>query len=300
MDTTIQNDNLSAPATVPSKELPKATQIIKNVWNFFKSNFKALWPLFVFVAISELVGGLIGDKQISKNIENLTFPVQALIYFIGFVLSIFSIFVTIAIFKSVFDIKKGQFLGLKNSLEYSLKSFWSYLVISVVGGLVFLGSFALFIVPGLVMALYLCFSVPVLVDENRKPVESMLRSWAIVRDNASRIFTKNISVFFLLSLLYFIVFFLVGFLSAMLVSFFANGILMRSITQALSTAIVALFSTPISIMAIIEIYLAQKAISGDVVVSEELNRSRKNKIIGLAIFGIVLPIAIAIVIATNR
>lgn len=304
MDTTIQNDNLSAPVTVPTKELPKATQIIKNVWNFFKSNFKVLWPIYFVIGLSEALNRITSDKELSKYLDNMGEVPSLLINLVSFVISILAIFFTIALFKSIFEIKNGQFSGVKNNLRYSVKRLWPYIVLTVVAGLAFIGSFALLVVPGLVLMVYLSFSVSVLFNEDKSPMESMLRSWSLIKEDALKVFSKSFTVFVILFIAYFIISLVVSTFATSIIEIVDGTSLIENclilFILVISSCVISMISAPVSVIAMSEIYLAQKAIKGDVVVSEELNRNRKNKIIASSILGILIPIIIAVILIASK
>jgi len=82
------------------------------------------------------------------------------------------------------------------------KNLWEYLIIMILAGFFILLAYLFFFIPGVIVSVYLMFSVVVLIDEGKKEMDALKRSWNLVKGNWWKVFGKII----LLSIVFSIIF----------------------------------------------------------------------------------------------
>jgi uncharacterized membrane protein len=97
------------------------------------------------------------------------------------------------------------------------KKLWQYLlIVMLIWSFIILGLF-LFIIPGLIISIYLAFSTFVFIDEGKTNMEALKRSWNLVKGN----WWKVLGRWLLLSIVLFFVFVLLGSINNLLGSIFS-------------------------------------------------------------------------------
>lgn len=89
-----------------------------------------------------------------------------------------SIFVTISLF---YLFGKDEIHPLGGYLKVSSKKFWSYLWVSIIGILVFIGGFVMLVIPALIFAVWFAFSQHALLLEGKHGWEAFKRSRELVK-----------------------------------------------------------------------------------------------------------------------
>ena len=96
-------------------------------------------------------------------------------------ISIFLFISKIALLKGISDTNKGQFVGVRDSYKKSFAIFWSFILIGIISSWSIMGAMVLLIIPGIILSVYLSFSIFELVDKQKKGFQALLGSWALVK-----------------------------------------------------------------------------------------------------------------------
>jgi hypothetical protein len=93
-----------------------------------------------------------------------------------------------ACFKAIGSAYLGQKATWQESLRYALKRFWAILAVTLLYGLAVMGGSIAFIAPGVWVFVVFSLAVPALMLENAGPIESMGRSFNLIKDHWWRTF----------------------------------------------------------------------------------------------------------------
>lgn len=300
----IENHNLMDPniavavspslTSVPTRRtLSSAWSIVKKAYAFYKEHFKKLWPLFLLGALGNIGLRLSNVTNSLKGAEDVTIsaPVIVLLLIVSIVCVLFLFLSKIALFKSIADIRSGQFIGIKDSYRQAKSLFWPVIFISVTSQLAIVGASLLLIVPGIILSGYLTFSQYELYVEGKRGIQALLGSWNLIKGYWWSVVFKVIATGLIVGL------FTAAIFTILAVPAIVIGVALKGSVAGIITYVVAgtffalvffLFLAPLSILVIFEIYYDLRAVkAGNIGVDVALDASRKKKITALAIFGIV-------------
>ncbi|MCX6721634.1 MAG: glycerophosphoryl diester phosphodiesterase membrane domain-containing protein, partial [Candidatus Staskawiczbacteria bacterium] len=289
------------------KNLMSSKEIMKLARKFYKENFKKLWPLYI-------LGGLGGMgfsyKSSSGNstynpLPNFNIPLQVwiLIGVIFIAIYIFLFISKIALLKSISDTSKEQFVGVKDSYKKGFAIFWSFILITIMISLSVLGAFALLIIPGIILSVYLSFGTYELIDKQKKGFQALLGSWSLVRGRWWTFFGKTIMIglrIFLTGLIYFTA---ISILALILIVPGIGSHVPALLIIGISLGVLAylylffVFLIPLTIIAMFELYYNFCDVKeSDKVADEALDKKRKRKLIISMVIGVVASIFIILAI----
>jgi len=168
---------------------------------FSKKWKKLVWLLFVIPLILAGLSLVIGTSSVI--LISLIFATKvALTWKIvwGVVLGIlclasilFAIFISIISHVGAIYVIDSE-MSVKEVLKKSLPLFWKYLGFAILSGIIVGIGFVLFIVPGVILAVMLCFSMYVLVLEGVSPIGALKRSRELVKGFWWTVFARLIVV----------------------------------------------------------------------------------------------------------
>jgi hypothetical protein len=142
-------------------------------WKQYQSRF---WELTAAILIPTVLMALIGTPQASVQ----SFVVDLLIMF-------FSIVVSLAVLYAVVERKPVLEVAKK-----AWKNVWSYWWVAILTGLVVLGGAVFFIIPGLILAVWLVMARYVFVLENKRGFDALLRSKEYVEGHGWEVVGKSL------------------------------------------------------------------------------------------------------------
>lgn len=183
----MENQNsFEAPAQPSAQLAPGALigpgSLLKYAWNVFKSHWKILISVLIIPQILLIVGmvpfALMGDSTSTA----VLIPMGLLAVVIMIAGGILSVASTGALIRAIHDFDLGGAVTIKEEYRFGFKIFWSMILISLISSLVTFGSYALLIIPGIIVSGYTCFSIFTLVVDGRKGFDALTESWRLVRD----------------------------------------------------------------------------------------------------------------------
>ncbi|MCX6718137.1 MAG: hypothetical protein NTY81_00835 [Candidatus Staskawiczbacteria bacterium] len=195
------------------------TKMLLPVVELFKKSFdayyKKIWTyagiiLFGFIGAlvllpAGLIGFLISYWPFQRRDFNITIIlVDVLLGLVGILICIiFSLWSKTALYCAV----KDTALKFKASLEVGWQKIASFFWISLLVGLATLGGLILLIIPGIIFAIWFCFSMFVYIDEGAKGTSALKRSKQLVQGYWWPIFGRLVVIFVVAILLSWIKFF---------------------------------------------------------------------------------------------
>lgn len=172
-------DNLANP-TIPQPSqlsLPGASKLLGWAFSFYKQHLSLIVGISAIPFLFSLVQVLMG-KSLSTG------PI--------FILAIITFFISFLSRLALFDAvaEEGQTIG--GAYKKSLQMFFPFIWVSGLVTLATLGGFFLFIIPGILLSIWLSLSLYVLFAENRRGTSALVTSWHYVKGYWGAIFWRGL------------------------------------------------------------------------------------------------------------
>ena len=206
-----------APAPAPAEtgnKLPPIKELISNAWQLYKSRLKIsillqLIGLIPIIAMVVLVGGGIFA---SDALESTALLIVAIIILIPLIAVLILLTTSIQIAQiMLFDMPVEE-LGIKSLLKKAYPKFWRFVGLSILTSLIIIGGFTLFIIPGIILMVYISFGAYFAMLDDKKAMESIRLSREYVRGYWWAVFGRAM----LLMLAIFVFYIVIGIISAIL------------------------------------------------------------------------------------
>ncbi len=177
-------------------------------------------------------GGFLGLYLIASSFSTgVTFFIFLLVILILFLIFVIQIWSQIALLYAIKDCEEG--IGVKESYRRGWCMIVSYFWLSFLGGFIILGGLLLLVVPGIIFAVWFSLAIFVLIDEDLKGMNALLKSREYVKGKWGSVFWRN---FFIVALA------LIVSLVPVLVFYFLK---VPSSVQKISSNIISLFLIPL-------------------------------------------------------
>lgn len=177
-------------AKAKAKPLPKISPVgvlVKDALELYKKGFwKLIFIIFIGVLatlpIAILGGAGVGMKILSPQIRGGV--LLAIFIVLGIIFVLFSIYFSFSSQAAIHLYFKKEYPkpGVWDIFNEARKNyFWRFLGLSVLSGLIFIVGFLLFVIPGVILLIYLAFTAWVLIFEEKGVVESIKGSAGLVK-----------------------------------------------------------------------------------------------------------------------
>jgi len=176
-------------SSVPKYALPSASSLFKQSISFYISHFSLIFGIIIVPLILSTLRVFPG-QTFSLNLILLT-----VLYFIAIV--IISFVSQLALFSAVTSGSSSVGTAYKKGLSLFFPFIWlNFLItISVLGG------FVLFIIPGIIISIWLSQSNYVLFTEGNKGMSALAKSWHYVKGRAGSVFWRFLFLGFIFLLI---------------------------------------------------------------------------------------------------
>lgn len=161
----------------PQSSLPGAPKLFGWAFSFYKQHFSVIAGISAIPFLFSLVQVFLG--------KNLSVGLVLLLGILTFVVSFLS---RLALFDAVAE--EGQSVG--GAYKKSLAMFFPFIWVSGLVTLATLGGFFLFIIPGILLSIWLSLSLYVLFAENRRGTSALVSSWHYVKGYWGAIFWRGL------------------------------------------------------------------------------------------------------------
>lgn len=181
--------------TMPDLRPQSVGEILDATFAIYRRQFPRLFT----IAVVSLALPYILQTYVTGQLERVTSPDQFLTIFAWLLvlMLLFAVFQAVATAATVHVVSEsylGNELTVADAFRRTGPSVWGLIVVWLSVTLIVLFGTALFIVPGIILALGLAFSTQVLVLERVSPLEAMRRSWTLARGSKGKIFLLIITV----------------------------------------------------------------------------------------------------------
>lgn len=298
MEPTVSTEATSALPPAPPADLSRIRELMNRAWAFYKGNFRRLWLLFILGGMAETSIRISFNDQTrqvlnSPEVIDLDLAVIALLVLAAVAIILFLALSSIALMRSIVDVRNNDYQGLRSAYKKSLPLFGPYLLIAVVANMAILGGYFALIIPGIALVVYLSFSYLVFVDQNKRGLAALTGSWELVSGKWWR--TLGRFIVFLLAVGGIM---LLTTIATMLIAFFFGFVLSAKsgvaiaiivISVALFATVTYLFAIPLGILFMVELYYDLKRVHEQSMPTHEKVTPRRRKLlIASAVFGAIL------------
>lgn len=303
-----KNNSFSAPSPVnpsstaalsPLTTLPRASDLLKQAWNIYKQNFKKLigitfiLPIILAAVASVIVFALISLAGSSNGSFLKNFPLGfygtstavVVAFIVLLCLLIFAAIIVqlVAQVALLYAIKeRNQGIGIKEAYKKAWHKTHSYLWVSFLGGLAAFLGYIFFIIPGIILWVWFSLAIVIVVAEELKGTEAVLKSKEYVRGMWWAVFGRLV----FLSVIFFVISFVVNIIFAIIF----NIIGIPELSNITNT-IVNFFLIPLMFAYFYVLYENLKSIKGNIIFAP--SQKQKSALVFAAIVGgLIIPIII--------
>ena len=268
------NNQLSNPTSSPVVSqstittLPGATAILRQAWLLYRHRLRTFLGVMI-IPMLVLIIGVIAIINVDGLLKST--PLSSIFAAGGVVLLIilavtFFMIVYISLtwgeIAMLYAIKDGQEgIGVAEAYRRSWHKMLSYLWVSILVQFITMGGFLLFVVPGIIFAVWFSLAKFILVAENLKGMNSLLKSREYVKGKWGSVFWR----FSFIDILYLIVFLAVTIVLILLIP--NREILLtpnREYVLYVARFIIGLFFTPLATAYRFLVYSNLKALKGEI------------------------------------
>jgi hypothetical protein len=250
-----------------TSSLPNAIELLKQSLNIYKQNLEAFLIIVLLLTIFGFIGMEYSNFITTSNISTI----------IGFIIFLINLIFTLWSFCAIiYLIDNYKKFDLTEAYRQTFKLIPSLLWLSFLGGFIILGSFVFLIIPGIVFGIWFIFAPYILVNENLKGMNALLKSKEYVRNYWWKIFWR-VTVILILSFIINIPFSFLSFKKLILIS--------EDVDQFINQLIWSFFY-PLETIYIFIIYKNLQSIKGEF--SFEPPKTQKLKYILVGVVGILI------------
>ncbi len=246
--------------------------ILTAAFDIYKANAAKLIGIVAIVVIPlSLIGALLTKLAFKTSCDTVNSPFvtakvcqpqsAAVVLFLlalGLALAfIMSFVVQAAIARAAGEATVGDPVDANESYRWGFRHLGNVLWISILAGLCILGGLILFVIPGLIIAIFLTVVIPALLFENKRGTESLGRSWNLVRGH----FWHVVGVVIVTGLI-------TGIVSGIFNALGGNNWLLYWIMDSIGRIITVPFAALVSVLLYLDLRARSEALTGDQVRAE--------------------------------
>jgi len=230
------NDESLAPLTPPPAGLPSVGDLLRSSLERYKEHWK-LWVAIVLPAA--LVGGLYAYLMPTPAPGLPAEPVDAPgMILLSLVLAIVQFVSTLALLTAV-----REPVSVGEAYRRGAKFLFPYLFVGILSGIIIGGGFLLFIIPGVLFALWFGLAPYILISENTRGMDALLKSKAYVSGHVLSVLGRVLVL--------------------LLVAIVASAVL-SILPEPVPTVLITFFLVPFATIYCFKIYEGLRAIKGTV------------------------------------
>jgi hypothetical protein len=257
--------------------LKGATELWNEAFEIYKKHYQILISIIAVTLVPSAVLSVFSDKNITASVVN-TFG-AAVSGLSSLILMILTIVVSswgqVSLMYAVKDREKG--ITVSQAFGYGWQKILSYWWVMILGGVIALGGFILFIIPGFYIAVWFSLASFVIVAEEEKGMNALLKSREYVKGRVASVFWRCLFL---------------G-LTSLLVAIPA-GILFVGLPEpwrsVFSGSVTSLLFTPFGVIYLYLLYRELAVLKGEFVFASE--QKTKRIFVAIGVLGILAPFSI--------
>lgn len=279
---TSQSSQVPPPAQTISS-LPGATAIFGQAWAIYKQRLGTFLgvmviPILIMIALVAVLagGGFLGVSLLSSKFAaggiGLLIVLAIAFFLVGFISQAWG---QTALLYAIKDSQEG--IGVVEAYRRGWHKILSYWWVSLLAGFITMGGFLLFVVPGIIFAVWFSLAVFILIAEDLKGMNALLKSREYVKGKWGGVFWR---------------FFFIGGLSFIiaLIPILIFDLLKIPFGQEISRFVIGLFLSPLIMTYDFLVYSNLKVLKGEIAFAP--TGGQKAKFIVVGIIGLLLIPAI--------
>lgn len=274
-------ENVSSIIPPRAVALKNAGNLLNEAIEIFKQHYRTLLGISAIIMVPSILVSVFSEKIVWDSVTK-TFGLYVAILF-GTVLGILYVIISswgqVSLMYAVKDREKG--VGISQAFALAWHKIVSYWWVSLLSGFLVLGGFILCIIPGFLFALWFCLSSFVLITEEEKGMNALLKSREYVRGKAWPVLWRFLVLFFSIILF------------SILPGIFFGG-LPEPWNGVITQNIFSFFVIPFNVIYLYLVYRNLVEIKGEFTFAPEKKTKRIFATIGW--LGILLPICLVIIV----
>ncbi len=177
------SSSTSSSVPAPSK-LPSIGALFKESWSLYKSRFSVLLKLSALLIASYIL--FLGTTFLSRG--DTTALLLKLLNVLAYVL--FMVFTFLSYAAMLYAVKMREETKIIKLLSQSAKVLIPLFWVGILGGILIAGGFFLFIIPGILLAIWFSVAEYVFIEEGRGGMYAQLKSKYLVSGNSFPVFIR--------------------------------------------------------------------------------------------------------------
>ena len=188
--------------------LPSAVTLFKDGWTFMMSRLDLLFLLAIPFAVTAILAFVLNTSPLPSQSLTVALPgLVSLVALVGY------LYIWTALLYTVVQ-SQEQVISWGKAFAWARSNLSGLIWVNLLASLVVLGGFILFIIPGIIISLYVYFVQYVYAKEGVRGIEALLRSRDLVQGN----WWALLSRLFVLGLIFFVIFIVLGSLAGSVAS----------------------------------------------------------------------------------
>lgn len=155
-------------------QLISAWDLIVKSWQLFSKNFTTLFKVILWLLVPTILLSLAPLLGENTTVVTITFFLMALTIVV-------SIWINIILIELLNKYYKNETADVEGLYKTSWSKFWPLVLVSVLVGLAVLGGTILFIIPGIIFAVWFSFANYFLILEDKRGIEALKASKKLVQ-----------------------------------------------------------------------------------------------------------------------
>ncbi len=165
---------IPTPSPAPTLVLTGPVELFSSSWKFFKQHAKTLIPIVILPSIISFISLLFITSGSGLAI-------------LGLILTIAAVIVSIAMQPAAVDAVQrlgadpAALLTVQGQYKTGFKYFWPLVLAIIIQLFVVLGSTVVFIIPGIIMSVYVSLYIFALIVDNKRGFAALIESYTLVK-----------------------------------------------------------------------------------------------------------------------
>ena len=271
---------MPAPVSQESVKIPRlpgTRMLLKEAWNDYTDHF---WTYIGVSAIPVILAYIllvfVAQSQLGFFVLLIPF---ALVAFIA------SIWAHVALIYAVTHTSEGA--GIKESLQKTWNKFVSYFWIAIITGIITMGGFMLFVIPGIIFMIWFGFAAIIFINEGDRGFRALMKSRECGRNYWWAVFGRLVLTGLIMLAISLLVGFLLGIVFGVLTK---NAEFLAQILQNFLTILI----TPFVLLFDLKIYMHLKKFKGQIALDTPQIKKDKKVIAWLTILGYLVGIVVSV------
>ncbi len=276
---------------LPTVRLAGPVILLSSAWSLFKAHWKVLVSITVIPAICTLIA------QISIIIGgSLLAIISVVLIFISMILSMAMQGALVSTIQKLAT-NSSEIIGIKEQYKFGFSLFWSFVFVGLLQALVFIGASILFIIPGIIVVIYVSMYSFALFIEGKRGFVALTESYSLIKGRWWGVFGRSLFIGLVSMILYFI---LVGILLIITLVFGSGSesVVSNIISTILSTTLSVILGAFLTVY-MYRLYESLKATRSENVSTIAFGRWLKS-FVGIGIIVIVLFIGLGIWVVSSQ